>query len=259
MKNKLILFTLFISMIYIFNACKKSTTTQPDPPKVVADSSYFPADEEAFYRYNIVKTDSIGSQISGERTTLYSGTAVKDNRTYIVQIDNINLTGQDIITDSSFFRKTDGGVYYFLDTTGFSETIDQNELQNLIFDLEMRLLSFPIYETGGWDVFIISYQNIFVPIRVRADFAGIEPLTVNLNSGSRNVNAVKIIFTLSISFTPGSQGIIYSAEGWIAQGIGFVKWEGNATIVGAFTGSGIDFADTTGNIKLDLVEYNRID
>ena len=96
MKIKLILLMLTGSIIFMFNACKDSGT-DPGPGNggnQIADSTYFPTSENAFYKYTIERIDSNGAQTTGTRSSFYSGTDVKGGVTYRIQVDSLILTGQ---------------------------------------------------------------------------------------------------------------------------------------------------------------------
>ena len=263
MKRKLILFVFLTLILYFFNACNESTTNEPTPQNQVADSSYFPTENDAYYKYNIERTDSNNNLISGTRSTFYNGIVVKGNFTYQVQIDSVFLTGQNVIVDSMYFRKTNTGVFFYLDTTGLATSVPGLDtlLQYITLDDEMRLLSFPIYDISSWTVFKmnIDYQIFnFNPIELKVVFDGKDTLNLNLNP-SRSVEAVRLKFTLTVKPGLFDNARSYTALGWIASGIGFVKWQGCGTIVGVFTGNGVDLDDTTSVFTENLIEYNRID
>jgi hypothetical protein len=265
MKIKIILFTLIISTIYIFNACKDSgTDPENNGGQQVADSSYFPANEQAYYKYDISRTDSNSSQSTGSRSTYYSGTSVIGGTTYQIQVDSLVLTGQAAIVDSMYFRKSNSGVFYYLDTTGLSTSLPGIDtlIQYITLSNEMRLLLFPLLDNSSWEVFKmnIDYQSIlnFNPILLSAVYDGKETLDINLTP-PRTVEAVRIKFSISLRFDPFQPARSYTAYGWIAQGYGFVKWQGNGTIIGVFTGNGVDLDDTSSVYTQDLVQFNLVD
>ena len=258
MKRKYILFILFISIVYLFNACKESNTSEPPNAVEVADSTYFPSNDGSYYKYDAESKN--GSQETGERYTYYRGADIKGTTTYQVQIDSIILTGQASVESRSYFRKSESGVFFFLDTTGLAASTPDliPYLQYLTIDSEMRLLFLPVTDNSSWTVFKMNINSSglsFNPVVVTAAYDGKETLTLNLNSSNVNVETVKLKFTLTIAI-PGTTTQTYTAFGWIASGIGFVKWEGNGTLIGAFTGNGIDFADTSSVHTQTLVEYN---
>jgi hypothetical protein len=253
MKRNLILFVLLMGVIYFINACKELSTTETGAEPIVADASFYPAKDGTSYKYNVEKTDSNDEQTTGERYTWYLGTDIKEDVVYQVQFDTVTLSNQTT-AGLSYFRKTETGVFFFLDTTGFAASIGDSIIQNLTFNLEMRLLLFPIEETSNWDVFNITFQDIFNPIVVSASFDGTETLMLNLSSSNTEVETVRLKFTLKYQTDPFSAAQNFYANGWLAKDIGFVKWEGSGTIVGAFTGNGVDFADTNSTVVMNLTE-----
>lgn len=257
MKTKTVLLVFFISLVYLFNACKDSDST--GPPDVDVDESYFPASDGSSYKYNIEETDSNGTQNVGERSSWYSGTESKNNVLYQVQYDSVTIAGQPA-SSLSYFRKTDSGVFFFIDTTGLSSEVPDSLLQYLTIDSEMRLLFLPISEGTSWTAFRINlnYQGIFNfnPIEVTAVYEGKENLTLNLNSGNTNVEAAKLKFNLKYQLDPFAPPENFEAFGWLAKDIGFVKWEGSGTIIGAFTGSGIDFDNTASVVTMNISDFN---
>jgi hypothetical protein len=261
MKKNLILFVLLIGAVCFINSCKKnsSSTENPTTGTVVADASYYPAGDGTYYKYNVDKTDSDGTQSTGERTTHYTGTQLIANATYQIQVDSINISG--IATTSlSYFRKSDTGVFFFLDTTGLVTSTPGliPYLQYLTFDSEMKLLILPVSDNSSWSVFKMTINATgfsFSPVEVTTAYDGKETLTLNLNSGNVDVETVRLKFNLKVQTDISKPPQSYSAYCWLAKDIGFVKWEGNGTIIGAFTGNGIDFADTSSVVVQTLAEY----
>jgi hypothetical protein len=255
MKRNLILFVLLMGVVYFINACKESNTTETEEGSIVADASYYPVGEGTSYKYSVERTDSNGNQSNGSRSTLLSGSTTIAGVPYQIQIDTVNIAGETS-TGLSYFRKTDSGVFFFLDTTGLGSSIADTLLQYLTIDPEIRLLYIPISDNSSWTAFRInlSYQGIinFNPIEVSVAYDGKE----NLSVGSSDVQAVKLKFTLKYQTNPLSTPQNFIAYGWLAKDIGFVKWDGNGTIIGAFTGSGVDFADTNSTVVMNLMEFD---
>ncbi len=122
----------------------------------------------------------------------------------------------------------------------------------------MKILSFPVDVNKSWSVFNLSvvYSIFHIPVLdVTGEYDGTESVTLHLNSGDVNKNAVKIKYTLGLTI-PNSNNSTYFAYAWLVDGIGIVKWQGNATILNAFTGGGVDLSDTTSVITQSLVSYN---
>ncbi len=244
---------LIIILALLINACSKDNSTNPP---VQNNKGYFPNNDGTKYTYSVEKTDSNGTQTTGTRSTEYSGTEVKNGTTYQVQIDSLNISGFSDIS-LSYFRKTNDTLFYFLDTTGLSASIPDS-LRNLIsLDAEMKVLSFPVTENKSWSVFKLSiHYFITLPVlTVDATYDGTESVTLHLTSGDLIKDAVKIKYTLSLS-VPNVPFTTYTAYAWLVDGIGIVKWQGNGTILNAFTGGGINLSDTTSIITQSLTSYD---
>ena len=193
-----------------------------------------------------------------QESTDYSGTQVKNGTTYNVQIDSFNLGGVGT-TSLSFFRKTNDSLYYFLDTTGLASYIPDSLQSNVSLDAEMKVLAFPVEVNKSWSVFGLSINYLifhFNVLNVSASYDGNESVLLHLNSGDVTKDAVKIKYTLGITDPTSASTNNYYAYAWLVDGIGFVKWQGNATILNAFTGGGIDLTDTTSVITQSLISYN---
>jgi hypothetical protein len=257
MKTKAVLVVFLVSLIYLFNACKDSDSPgQPNGDPEV-DDSYFPAGDGSSYKYDIERTN--GSQEIGERSSRYSGTETKNGTNYQRQQDSVTIAGQTR-SSLSFFRKTDTGVFFFIDTTGLSSAVPDSLLQYLTLDTEMRLLFLPIEDGTNWTAFRININYLgifnFNPVEVNAVYEGKENLTLNLDSGSQDVEAARIKFILRYQIDPFGAPVNFEAYNWFAKSIGIVKWEGNGTIIGAFTGGGINFDDSTSIIMMNITDYN---
>lgn len=254
MIKKIVIIMSIISVIIFLEACKESSTTEP-PADIEVDESWFPANNGSSFKYSIT-VDSLGMQTSGNRNTLYSGFAVVGGVNYQVQSDTITF-GAETNVNISYFRKTNSGIFYFLDTTGLASIIPDSLLQFITFDSELRLLFFPMTGSSNWPVFRLTFNQgaiSFTPVEVRGMYDGKENLTID--PLFTNVESVRIRFTLSVRLDPFNPPTVYEAFGWLVDNVGFVKWQGNGTIVSAFAGSGIDFDDTTKVVTQTLTEFS---
>jgi hypothetical protein len=243
---------MFLALL--LNACNKNNITNPSVPN---DTGYFPNGDGTTYTYSIQKTDSNGTISTGTRNTEYSGSSVKNGITYQVQIDSFNIVGAGDIS-LSYFRKTNDTLYYYLDTTGLAASIPDSLRNYLSLDKEMKVLSFPVTENKSWSVFKLSavYLIFNVPVlSVECSYDGTEAVILHLNSGDVTKDAVKLKYTMSLTI-PNTTSTTYTAYTWLVDGIGIVKWQGNSTILNAFTGGGVNLADTTSVITQSLISYN---
>ena len=177
-----------------------------------------------------------------------------------MEVDSINISG--FTTASlSYFREDNNGVSFLLDTTGLVASTPAiiPYLQYLTLDSEMKLLTFPISDNSNWSVFGMTINATgfsFSPVVVTTAYDGKETLTLNLSSGNVDVETVRLKFTLKVQTDPLNPPQSFVAYCWLAKDIGLVKWDGNGAIVGAFTGNGIDFADTTSTVIMNVTDYN---
>ena len=246
---------IIILLALLVNACNKDNSTNPP---VQNNTGYFPNGEGSTYTYSVQKTDSSGTQTAGTRSTDYSGTEIKNGTTYQVQIDSLNISGAGEVS-LSYFRKTNDSVFYFLDTTGLSAAIPDSLRSNISLDNEMKIISFPVTENHSWSVFKLSivYLIFNVPVlNVSAAYDGTESVTLHLNSGDVTKDAVRIKYTLGLTLPNTLTTTNYEAYAWLVDGIGIVKWQGNGTILNAFTGGGVDLSDTTSVITQSLISYD---
>jgi hypothetical protein len=241
-------------------ACKKENTIV-DPPGGGDVGNYFPDNNGAYYRFNFEYQDTLGTTIAGERVTRYTGTSVLSGTTYMQQTDSM-LTAEMNTASVSYFRKTDTGVMYYLDTTGLGNTIPDTLMQYVTLDAEMRALVLPLLETSVWPVFKMTFTYIInlTVIEVSANVAGKENITLNLVSGSENKEAYRIRYVLTLRL-PDPENLLntitetYEAHCWVVSGIGIVRWQGSAAVVAAFTGGGIDIDESAAIVTQNLVEY----
>lgn len=256
--KKLILLSLAAVIILSIGACKKSESDSPTSPETT--DNYFPNNEGSNFTYSYLRIDSTG-QHTGTRNTIYKGSTTILGTTYKIQIDSLNLNAV-LQVDSSFFRTTASGAYYFIDTTGFAASITDPSLIPLIpfvtIDKELLAYSSPLQAGNSWPVFKINLTSpVFVTVvDVSALAIGTESIVLNLQSGQSSKEAMKVKLTLTLRFNPLSPVVqTFTANAWLINGIGPAKWDGSGTIVNFFTGLGIDFADTTTVVQQSLIDY----
>ena len=257
--KKIILLSLVAALSLGYWGCKKSESEGPTSPGT--SENYFPNNEGTSYKYSYSRTDSSG-QSNGTRTTYYKGSITIKGTSYKVQIDSLNLSAS-LQVDTSYFRTTSAGTYFFIDTTGFAASITDPSLIPLIpfvtIDNELLAYSFPLQAGKSWPVFKITLTSPIVAtvVDVSAVVVGTESITLNLPSGLTNKDAVKIKFTLTLRLNPLSPIVqTYTANAWLVQDIGPAKWEGSGTLVNVFTGLGIDFADTITVVNQSLIDFS---
>jgi hypothetical protein len=258
MKKKLLYIPAFILSILAFYTCSNNSTTEvnTNPPQTTS-SGYFPNGDQSYYKYSVEKTDSTGAMHSGSRSTTYDGSGTQNGVTYQKQIDSVSIQGTTAV-GVSYFRKSDTGVFYFLDTTGFAEVIPDSLKSYITLDAEMRLLLLPLQSGSTWPVFKMNLNYIvlnFNIVELNAAYVGTDSVTLNLNTGTVTKEASKIKYDFNLKLDPFLPTVTYTTYAWLVNDIGFVKWQGNATVIDAFTGGGVNFADTTSAVTMSLIQY----
>jgi hypothetical protein len=266
MKKYFFLFAGIIVIVLSLNACKSNSTSSSDNGTSSSGANYFPNGDGNSYSYTAIKTDSASNKTTASRTVTYSGTSVVGSVTYQNEIDTITVGGVSYTTHS-LFLKDNNGVTIVLDTTGFYKIIPasfQQYAQYISVGQTIKIFQSSFQDGTSWSVFDIGlkYNSLSLDlVNVVASYKGMEQVPLTLSTGTVNQSAAKIQYTLTIKI-PDATNLLatpatstYTAYAWFADNIGIVQIQGNATLIDAFTGSGISFADTTGNVSQSLIRY----
>ncbi|MCL5030571.1 MAG: hypothetical protein M1480_16285 [Bacteroidetes bacterium] len=262
MKNSKFVLIVLMSSALLFNACK-SNSTAPQTTNGTG-STYFPNSNGTYYKYSVVKTDSTGAQASGTRSTTYNGTTTLGSTTYQNEIDTITF-GNFSTTSTSLFVKNNNGVYFAIDTSGLSETIPDSLKQYIQMDAQLTAFQFPFQDGVSWPAFSMSLKLgtlTFNLVKVMAYYQGVEQIPLNLSTGTVTKSAAKIQYILTLSVPNLSNPFAapttsnFTAYAWLVDNVGVAQMQGNGTILDAFTGGGIHFADTTSTVTQSLISYN---
>jgi hypothetical protein len=257
--KKVVLLSLAAALALGYWGCKKSESQEPTGPGMT--ENYFPNNDGTNYKYSYLRIDSTGLN-PGTRSTFYKGNADISGTPYKIQIDSLILNSVLQSVDSTYFRTTSVGAYYYIDTTGFAASISDSSLIPLIpfvtIDKELLAYSFPLQTNKSWTVFKINLTSpVFVTIvDVSALVVGQEMIVLSLPTGPTYKDAYKIKYTLTRRLNTQSPMFqTFTANVWLVQDIGPAKWEGSGTLVNIITGLGIDFGDTTTVVKESLIDY----
>lgn len=242
MKKKYLIFTFVITLILLLGCSEERLPTPP-----TQDIELFPSEVGTNYTYNV----SFGLQnpITGIKKSrilpkanikLVSGIV----SIYQPQLDSIIYQGNTLI-DTAYFRKTSSGVFYFIDTTGFSQLVPDSLKSFLAIDTESRILFFPLSLNQTWPVYQVDIKiggiPVFSPIRTFAkvvDFYKMDFVTRNSKITS---NVYKIEYNLEIQLSPEGQVERQIAVAYFANGIGFIKWEGQSNVVNLVKGTTFNY------------------
>ncbi len=262
MKKISILVLSVLSLAFLFNACK-SNSTSSNTPATGPGSSYFPNSDGSSYKYSVTKTDSAGT-LSGTRSTSYQGTTTFNGAVYQNEIDTLSFAGFSEVTNSLFIKSGDS-VMFAVDTSGLSSAVPSQYLQYINLSTALKVFQFPFQENQSWQVFGMGLSiggASLQLVNVTGTYIGMDQVPLTLSTGSTTMSAAKIRydFVLKVPNNPNNPlqftTTTYSAFAWMADKIGMIKMQGNGAILDAFTGGGINFADTTSVITQSLVSYN---
>lgn len=250
---KKIFFILFAT--YIFFSC---TSDNPTNPLIQNFPDYYPAGIGTSFKYSVVEIDSIGNIVqSGTRNILFSSTFNFRERDYITQEDSLDFESQSSV-NTYLFRKTDTGVFYAVDTSQISLLIPDTLKKYVTLRDEMQLIFYPLTNGSSWSLYRVTADvqpGISVTILdIIASFDQTEQVDLNLNSGTINIAAQKVKYTIEFYSDIGSPPTTYTAYMWFVKNIGLVKFEGNQFVVNT-GGGGITFEPSSNILTQELIEY----
>ena len=227
----LLLFTLMAAV-----GCKESTTeSQPN----VKSADYFPNSDGNYYYYNVMASDSSGLIQSGSRKIYYSGDTSLLQTPYQIRIDSLQLNGNQSILNS-YFRKSTTGILYSLDTTGFTSLVPDSLLSSISFDLEYRILFQPLKIFQIWPVFKVQVNVVqFDIFTIDAQVISKNTIDLALNDSTLTKDVFTIRYTAILTTSLTQPPSTFSAIAEIAEGIGFIRWEGDSEIINFFAGRNI--------------------
>lgn len=245
---------LFSLIVFSFISCNKDDSTSPNEEISPSAASYYPGAAGSTYTYS-VKKDNVES---GQRVVTFAESS-EHGGIYLMQASVMDTTS------ISYFRRTDAGIYFFIDTTGLSGFIPDSlsGVVSLSLDQEVTALIKTFNTTKDWTAFKMDVKILTIPynvVTVTAHYEVTENINLNFTSGSVTMEAQKIRYDMKYTvpnLTGGNPEIRnYTAYVWFVKDVGIAKLEGNATVLNAMGGSGIDFADTNKVISQSLISYS---
>ncbi len=248
-----IIFTLiFIAFLY---SCTSSDPTSPSNGNTI---NYFPDKEGIEYLFSVTESNLTGLIEQSSRFVFYIGDTVINGISYRIQIDSVKkVSGTEEMR--TYFRKSETGVFYFIDTSGFAAALPDSLRSMMSITPEIQTLLLLLGEGSYWQVFklTITLQPglTYAPYRITANFVNEEPYLLQLINGSVNIVANKIKFDLEYRFNPIDPVQKYTAYTWVSKDIGIVKMEGNAIVLNAILNGEVSLEDSSKTIKQDLIDY----
>ncbi|RJP68380.1 MAG: hypothetical protein C4539_08815 [Ignavibacteriales bacterium] len=250
---------------FMFSSCSKDEGTASDNANQVQAQKYYPGAVGTSYNYNVTFVNGGGQSKQGLRYVRFTNQTQLGSTTYFVQ-SNRMIFSDDSTVSTSYFRKTDGGVYFFVDTTGLSNFIPDSlrSVLTVEIDKEQNIFNSTLDKNYPWKVYKmnVKYSNItFSIIDVTASYLGSEDVVLGLNTGNVTKTAEKVKYLLTLSIpditgTGSSKSGKFTAYGWYVKDLGVVKWDGNVTVLNAVSGNSIDFDDTTNTMTQVISSYD---
>ncbi len=247
---------LLAGLLFVYSCTEENSTNPPGEKNLPV---YFPNSEGTFYVYEIIQTDTNGVISTGIRNVVYLEDTLINNTRYKPQIDSIQ-TNLQLSVSSSYFRTTETGVFYFVDTTGFTNTLPDSLQSSVELQDEMRAYLFPLTEGTFWTVYRISIELTeflnFNLVDIIGKFISDETLILELSDGTQTVNTKKVEFVLKLQTGEADSVITFNANTWLAEDIGTVKMEGSAIVLNLISGGGLDLSDISKTKTQNLIDYD---
>ncbi len=263
---------IYIAFLFLFllAACSESDSpTEPGENTGGGAALYYPGGVGSSFIYSKDTLDrSSANYVNiGQRTSSFQSSRNESGTSIFTQINRTVGTGS-MDTSSVEFWRSNNGVYFLVDTSGFSEFLGEipDSISNLLtftIDSQMNAFSAPLTSGKVWSAFKL---NIGIPafgisrslIEVSGAYKGQETVTVPPNNDSRT--AERIDYTIKLSI-PDESNILdttsqyYSGKAWFVENVGLVKLEGNALLINTIGSGVIDLADSSSVIRETLTSY----
>ena len=247
---------IVITVTVLLSSC---TSKEPTAPPSVQVPDYFPKSDGTNYHFTITETDSTGILRTGTRYVLYDGDTLINSTSYKFQKDSIKM-GTEIVERISNFRKSEIGVFYFIDTSGFAAALPDTLRNRMTVTSEMQTLLLLLAEGSFWQVFkvTIALQPGFkyAPYKITASYVKEENVLLHLASGDLNITAQKIKYDLEFRLDPEEPSQRFTAFSWLADKIGIIKIDGNAIVVNTILSGEVNLDYSSKTVTQDLIDYN---
>lgn len=255
--NARLIFIIIISiLLLIVYSCKDAATN----PGGQDNGNYYPVSIGNSYKYSITQTDSAGGITTGTRYVNYIGDTLlnlQSPTSFTIQYDSVE-TGSTTSGNYSFFRKSNFGIFYYVDTSQVSSLVPDSLRDFVTLQQETRLVFLPI-KNSFWYVYTILVQlpnNLtFKPIEMSGTYTNTENVQLQLTAGTSTVEALKVRYELKIISDITARAQYFTAFGWFSKGIGLVKLEGDGPILDALISGELNLDDSTSTFSQELVDY----
>ena len=185
---------------------------------------------------------------SGSRKVYFDDDTTILQTQYQTRIDTFQING--VLSESkSFFRKSNSGVFNYvdIDTNGFNAIIPDSLQGAISFDEEYRLLYQPLELFQTWSVYKITVNYLSFQYDVfTIDAKVISKNTIDFafNNSTVTKEVFTIRFTAKLTTDLNQPPLTFGATGEIAEGIGFISWEGDSEVINFLAGGNIYLPNT---------------
>jgi hypothetical protein len=229
--------TIFLIVTVLFvSGCKEAIT---EPPVDEDNRNFFPNTDGSYFFYNVAIFDSTGQIQFGIRKSYLQGETNLQQTPYQVRIDSLELNG-NLDVSNSYLRKSTNGVFAYFDTTGVSAIVPDSLRSLLTISNEYRLLYFPFSINQSWPVYNVSIDlgvSRIDIVKISAVVIEKDSITITFRGTSITKEVFKIQYDMTIITGLDLTTETYKAFAWIAEDIGFYKWEGDAELLSFFLGN----------------------
>ncbi|MCX6151894.1 MAG: hypothetical protein NTX22_15320 [Ignavibacteriales bacterium] len=264
-KLQLKLFLIFLLSIHFISCSKKSNPADTNLNNQDSALQYYPGNGGSKFNYAVETVTQAGISFMGSRMVSFTGLQKVNNTEYFVQLNSTKLR-LDTVKTNAFFRRTNAGVYFFLDTTGVYKYYQATPGSSASMDFDRELIVYSRYldQSASWKVYKIGLNftdlasyNI---IDLIANYLVREDISLNLTSGQVTMSAEKIKYTLNLRIPdkndPGKFSFSsFAAFMWFVKDIGIVKLQGNMAVIEVLTGSSTNLSDTSQTMTQNLISY----
>lgn len=240
----------------LFTSCKE--VVAPEPP--VAVKNYFPLPNNTVYKYSVDSVSATNAYFNiGTKNISFGPEVVVAGTPYYTQTEVTSYTGGDVVTQRPKVRKTERGLYYYIDTSGTSAIIPDTVRPFVQIDREVIAMTLPFFSGQTWSAF--KFNVAIVPlISITASYIGNAAYNVDVQGLPSRVNAEVIKYELRITVPDLGTGPInlnYSGEVWYSEDLGVVMREGDYFLFQLLGGSELDLLAPNYKVRERLTEIVR--
>lgn len=247
---------LTIPILFATIGCKEESVITP----LSESYDFFPLKSGARYLYNFYYNADPG--LNGSKVVTVENPININGTEYFTEIDSA-VFERALSIDTTYFRKSSTGVFYYIDTTGVSAFIPDSVRNQLSIDTESRLLFLPLTLNQIWPVYEVNFTLGGVPvyslIKISAKVVDSYMLTKTFRDSSITRLVNKIRYDLDVQLSPTSPKETFTAYGYTMDGIGFIKWEGETLVLSLIRGGMLDFSGTISSsfVTEELLDYSN--